>query len=359
MNLGFVVHRYDLGEGTGGYVVRLAEELCRDHDITIYAREFGSTPPAGTRAIEVPAFGGPSISTILSFPRSFEKVRLSHDVLHAQGWVAFEADVVTTHIVYGAWRATAKKHKHASSIGEMLFGSLIESQERKLLTRHAKQIIAPSQFAKYDIERLYGITENINVIPHGFAVPADLETTRTVLPAGVTRGDQVLALYAGDARKGLDPILNILAGVQNVHLLVASHSNPTRYLSAAERNMISDRVTWLGPQPNVGAWVSSVDLLVHPTIYDTFALVVAEAMAAGVPVVTSDKAGVSELIEHRQSGWIIPAGDEGALTEALNTLASDNALRERIGNSGREVARGRTWEHVAKQTLSVYERAVS
>jgi glycosyltransferase involved in cell wall biosynthesis len=82
--------------------------------------------------------------------------------------------------------------------------------------------------------------------------------------------------------------------------------------------------------------------MLHPTIYDSFGLVVAEAMAHGVPSVVSEHAGISELIEHKVSGWIVTGDAVSGFGDALAQLFSDDGLR-------------RSWDTVAEETLAAYE----
>ncbi|MBC7788770.1 MAG: glycosyltransferase [Anaerolineae bacterium] len=99
-------------------------------------------------------------------------------------------------------------------------------------------------------------------------------------------------------------------------------------------------------------------MLLHPTIYDTFAMVVAEAMAYGVPVIVSREAGIAELITHRDSGWLLST-DSSDTANALMTLQKDTALAEQLGGRGRMVAATRSWDDVALATVGAYHDAAA
>jgi len=77
------------------------------------------------------------------------------------------------------------------------------------------------------------------------------------------------------------------------------------------------------------------DLFVLPTFADCFALVVMEALAAGLPVVSTNVGGISDMVRHEQSGYVLPPGDNDALGDVLETLVSDSKHRQELGAAGR------------------------
>lgn len=351
MNVAFVVHRYDASEGTGGYVTELLPRVAREHEVTLYAADVVTPPPAGIRVVRVPAFRQPAIARILSFPRAFRRVAGTHDVVHAQGWVAEAADVVTAHIVLGAWRDAAGP-AGALSRGERIAGRLVLAGERRLL-RRAPHVIAPSRSAGDDIARWYGRTGSVHVVPHGF--------TRRDVPARDRRAfdlpdDGFVALYVGDARKGLATTIRAVAGT-DAWLMVASHSPPAPYHEIARTTGVDGRLRWAGPLADVGRAYAAADVLVHPTIYDTFGLAVAEAMVAGLPVIVSPRAGIVELLTDGEDGLV--AHDLTATTAALGRLRRDPDLRRRLGAAAQRTAAAYTWDRTAAATLSVYQQVRS
>jgi glycosyltransferase involved in cell wall biosynthesis len=224
--------------------------------------------------------------------------------------------------------------------------------------RRTGHVIVPSTLAREQIARHYGRTGEVSVVPHGFppiepsGASVDALRRRFGLPEGV-----LLALYAGDARKGLGTALAGLRAAPGWHLAIASHSPPGPDAASHDAEL-AGRAHWLGAVQDMRSLYRAADLLVHPTICDSFGLVVAEAMACGTPPVTTRQAGIAELIRHQQSGWILDQPEPGALARAMNALA-DGALRRRLGEGALAVAAQRTWDAVAAETLAVYERAAS
>src|SRR5205807_1357771 len=107
-----------------------------------------------------------------------------------------------------------------------------------------------------------------------------------------------VALYAGDARKGLAQALRAVAAAPGVGLLVATASPRVPYLAIARAESIAGRLYWAGPLSDMRVAYAAADVLLHPTIYDTFAMVVAEAVAYGLPAIVSPEAGIADLLEH-------------------------------------------------------------
>lgn len=83
------------------------------------------------------------------------------------------------------------------------------------------------------------------------------------------------------------------------------------------------------------AFVDAIDILVVPSRNDGRPLIIQEAQARGIPVVASAVGGIPELIEHEVTGLLCPAGDHAALAAAVDRLAADPALRQRLGEAGR------------------------
>ena len=359
MNLALVVHHYDRSEGTGGYVARLLPRLVRHHEVTLYAAGFHTDVPASARTVRVPALRGSAYATILSFPTAFRAVRRRHDLVHAQGWVAPAAEVVTTHIVLRAWREAARRAGVRSALGERWFGAAVERREEALV-RGARRVIAPSRKVRDELRRCYGREHGVSVLYHAFPdVSPDLPDRLKVRTAFRLPEDAFVALYVGDPRKGLEASLTAIARTPDVFLAVASRSPPKAYLARAAELGIERQVRWLGRLHDATPAYAAADALLHPTIYDAFGLVVAEAMAYGVPPVVSGEAGITELIADGESGILVPPNDPELIAAALERLAGDPALRARLARGARAVAQARTWDHVALETLAVYEDAAS
>lgn len=355
MNIGIAVHNYDSGEGTGGYTTELVPRISREHDVTLYAARVRSPVPLGVRLVRVPAIMVTAYTAILSFPAALATVRRHHDVLHAQGWVTTSADVATVHSVLAAWRELARKHGVSSRLGERLFGGFVTQREAALYRGHTRAVIAPSRRAREDLDRHYARREGVYLIPHGFRRRAAGVDGGAARRAFGVPADRVVALWMGDARKGLETAIDAIAGAPGAHLLVATHSAPARFLARASSAGCRDRVHWAAYQTKPWNAFAAADVFLYPTIYDTFGLVVAEAMDAGLVPIVTRTAGVAELLEHGTSAWLLHEPSPEAATAALRALVADPELRARLSAGARVVASRRPWDNVARETLAVYE----
>ena len=123
----------------------------------------------------------------------------------------------------------------------------------------------------------------------------------------------------------------------------------------ATRLGLDERVELTGFQENVGAELATLDVLVHASlITEGFGQVVVEGMAAGLAVVAAGAGGPAEIITQDQDGILYAPGDVHALAAALQRVATDPGLRERLGEAARRRARDFTPEVVADHVVEVY-----
>ncbi|MFQ6047591.1 MAG: glycosyltransferase family 4 protein [Gemmatimonadales bacterium] len=359
MNIGIVVHSYDPSEGTGGYTTELVPRIAEQHDVTLYAARVAAPLPDNVTLVRVPAIMTTAYTAILSFPLAFRRVRKSHDLVHAQGWVTGSADIVTAHFVLAAWRRVARHQTARSGWGERLLGGIVEQREAALFRRGCRQIIAPSRRVRDDLERFYRPTAQINVVHHGFTEPPPDVSREAARRRFALGAEELVALWVGDTRKGLGTAIEAVAKTPEARLLVATRSPRESHLAHADRLGCLSRIRWAGYLENAWPAYAAADLLLYPTVYDAFGLVVAEAMACGVPPIVPKTAGIAELIEHRRSGWLLDAPTVPEARYALQALAAEPELRARVAAGARETARARSWDRVAEETLDVYEAAAA
>jgi L-malate glycosyltransferase len=183
--------------------------------------------------------------------------------------------------------------------------------------------------------------------------------TRRALRAGLgLEDDAIMALSVGRLHsvKGFD----ILAA----SLKARSHGRKVRFFlvgDGPERLQLANRPewTWLGPRDDADQLIAASDLLVSPSRSEGLPQTVLQAMRAGVPVLATQVGGIPELIQHAQTGWLIPPESAEALSEALVHLLGSPQTRRQLGLAGqrRILEKGLTQESMLKAAASWYARS--
>lgn len=199
-------------------------------------------------------------------------------------------------------------------------------------SRRPRAVLCCSQREANDVATLYGTAPSLlHVVPNGFdpAVfrpqPAEVRTaTRAAM--GAAPDDVVLLLMANELhRKGFGPLVQAVAqlGDPRLRVAVVGRADLGPYAGELARLGLTDRVAWHGPTSDAAAWYAGADALVLPTQYEPFGLVIVEALATGLPVLTTRLAGGSVAVQPGVNGLLqIDPYDvaelAGLLCQALN-----------------------------------------
>lgn len=204
--------------------------------------------------------------------------------------------------------------------------------ERKMFASpQLKAVICNSHMVKREIQNYFGLPdERLHVIYSGIDSneyhPGLRQQYRqaTRQQLGVEEATTVF-LYVGSgfARKGLAVAMQALARVPDAQLwVVGKDKHTSRYQKLAAQLGLAERIRFLGGQQDVKPYYGAADALVLPTLYDPFPNVALEAMACGLPVISSEKSGAAELLRQGESGFIVPATDTQAVAAAMLRLCS-------------------------------------
>jgi glycosyltransferase involved in cell wall biosynthesis len=112
------------------------------------------------------------------------------------------------------------------------------------------------------------------------------------------------------------------------------------------------------PQTRLFEAFEAADILVFPTLSDGFGMVIAEAMAHGLPVITTDRAGAVDLV-NKDNGLIVPAADPQALTDALRWCIDNRERLQGMRAPALTAARGRQWEHFRQDLIAALNTGLS
>jgi glycosyltransferase involved in cell wall biosynthesis len=163
-----------------------------------------------------------------------------------------------------------------------------------------------------------------------------------------------------EQQKGFDVLLRALRDVDSATLVVVGDGSERQHLQALARSLgVEGRVHWHGWSEDARSFLRSFDLLVVPSRFEGFPLVVLEAHLAETAVVATDVGSVAEAVLDGETGLLVPPDDAEALTLAIRRLLGDPDLRRRLAVRGRRLVLDRfTAEHMAREFRSLYDEVL-
>ncbi|MBL8511236.1 MAG: glycosyltransferase family 4 protein [Betaproteobacteria bacterium] len=234
--------------------------------------------------------------------------------------------------------------------------------ERAMYTSpQLKAVICISEMVRQDVLRHFPVDPaKLHVIYSGVdsarfspvSDPTEKAATRASL--GIPR-EAPMALFVGSGfeRKGLAAFLAALAACPGVTgVVVGKDKHSARYQAQATRLGLQGRVMFTGGVTDTRPYYRAADVFVLPTIYEPFGLVCLEAMACGLPVVTSTAAGAAEVITPGVNGFVTEATDVAAISHAINTVLQAPAMRD----AARAAALAFTHEAMAARYVALYRQ---
>ena len=368
----------------------LVEGLCEDHQVSVFSHTIEGIDLSKIKHYKVPAVTRPKFlayitflvsSTIMLTILSLFRKR-SFDIIHSAGCCcAFSTDVITSHFCEKEGLRLEKSNiiemPHKSiwqklkALDHSIYRRLAAFVEGVIIGRNSpKALIVVSQSMKREFVRHYGdAAESIIVIPNGVDLkmfnPANRPLYRDSLRQkhGISRSDLVLIFAGGDwERKGVPYIIEALSLLTrpDVKLLIIGSGDEKLYSQLAELKQVRERIIFVSHSSVLWEYYAASDVFVFPTKYEPFGLVIVEAMASGLPVITSRVAGVADFITDGVNGLLLrEPSDVNDLAAKIELLLPDAKLRKTMGERARETAENLSWDRVAQKTIDVYNRILS
>lgn len=226
--------------------------------------------------------------------------------------------------------------------------------------READAVVVPTQAVADELVRHVRPARPVRVVGEGVSgdldLPADADDRAVALD--LPGGPYLVTLATVEPRKGLDVLLDALArpSAPRVPLLVVGQPGwgGVDVSGRAAELGLGDRVRLLGrlPDADLAVVLARATALVVPSRAEGFGLPVLEAMAAGVPVVSSDAPALAEV--GGGATVTVPVGDAAALADALAELVSSESLRESLVDAGRKRAGDYSWAAAAERLWGLY-----
>jgi glycosyltransferase involved in cell wall biosynthesis len=377
VKLGIVIPEFQKQGGTERCIASLAEALSRrGHNLVIFSHRRNPTIVPEAHWRRVPMLERPHILRFFSFFLANPVLRMLAagrgeriDALLSTGPDVLHPDVTAFHCCATtvAENLNCEPRKNGDSgrfrrWANLVTYRLVALLESYVVRRGARKVVAVSWALKCDLLDACNVPEaRLSVIHDGVDIdtfqPCSREQRvemRTIL--GLP-SDAKIVLFVGHnwERKGLERLVDALILVcrspmlLHPFLLVVGGTRAEAVQTYARQHLIG-QVKFLGMRDDLDRIYPAADVLVLPSILESFGLPVLEAMACGIPAVVSRSAGVAELITDGVDGVLLDdPTDPQELAAKLKLLLDDPSLRLRIGEAARRTAEKHSWDLIAEQ----------
>lgn len=238
--------------------------------------------------------------------------------------------VLMTDVTPAQYDRLGKRYQHAPDRNPAL--RAIKHLVNRWNFHLASALIPYSSWTRDSLVHDYGVpAERVHVIPPG------VDTTRWRPAQHRRRSDRVRLLFVGGnfERKGGALLLEVFRHLR-LHERAELHIVTREPVPQASGIVVHRGLH--NNSPELQALYQQADIFVLPTLADCFSWVAIEAMATGLPVITTAVGGIPDIVEHGRTGYLLPPGDGRELGATLRRLLDDGALRAAMGRAGRERA---------------------
>lgn len=353
------------------YCAELATRLCRDHDIHLFTCEADDVPRDQLTVHRVRARQKPFLALFAQFYWQTSRMirRDDFDIVHTIGGITARQNLVTAQYCQYAW-GNAILNEPGARDGVTAYHRFMWRmngyfEKRAMTSAETLGISANSQRTKTDLIRFYGCDPaKVVVIYNGVDTarfsPENSRLRREIRGRYGISEAALVVLFVGEyRRKGLATVIDALGKLADprLHLLAVGRGDSAHYAALAARAGISGQVTLAAPARDIEQVFGAADLFAFPTYYEPFGMVITEAMASGLPVITSRRAGASEMITDGVSGVLLDQpGDAGELADKIGLLAQNERLRTDMETRARPAVSGYSWADVTEDTLRLYHK---
>jgi UDP-glucose:(heptosyl)LPS alpha-1,3-glucosyltransferase len=356
------------GGGAETYSIRVVEQLAGRHDVHVFAQKIEHEWPGVTyHHVPCPRAKPRWINQLWYAWWTWRATRRGFDVVHSHE-NTWHGDVQTIHVKPVRSNLLAGRSGMALALRWLKIATSprlvanLRLETARFAVRPRRSVVLTSEALRSQAVAAYpAAAPMMSVITPGVNLPVDgpsrAEARRLL---GLPQSGALVLFVANDyARKGLDALLAAMAGLPEGSMLMAV-GNPRDIPVYAERARalgLGETVHFLGAMKDVGLAYRAATVLAHPTLDDTFAMVVLEAMAHGLPVVVSGPAhcGISSLLEGGVNAMLLddPRNDR-LLAAHLRKLLTEPEYAQSLSREGRRFAEGHTWEEAARRYEALY-----
>jgi len=375
IRIGLIFNRYRSDGGTERITSSIFDALAEDDvEWIVLTRRWGGSVPPNVRVIECRPFAVGRRWRLQAFAHALERQlrTLSVDFVQSQVHLP-QADIFRADGgVHAEWLAQRRRAATPLKRWWRQFGSYHReklSMERQMYASgRLKAVICNSPMVRDDIERNFpNCRARLPVIENGIDVARFKRDERA---RGIGRDTRARLAIRDDApvfafvgsgfeRKGLATAIAALAHVpEPAHLIVIGRDTRMRqYRRLARAHKVGKSVHFMGIRDDVRPYLWAADALIHPALYEAFGIVIAEAMAAGLPVLASRRTGAAlSMLAGPETGCTLDALDVSGFGDAMTEVANrGEAERQRARAICENIAQGYSIERMRGELLDFYD----
>lgn len=376
MNICIAHLRHAYSGGAERYLNYLAQGLCeRGHDVTIACRSHAEAPHPNVEFALLRKFAIGSAWRHWAFARSLEQFiardKTRFDAVFALGRTWSQDIVRVSGGCHQTWVNNLPGTEQASGLPYKDRVKL-RLEARSFAPGAYRKVICNSDMVRRDVIRRHAVPEHaIEVIYNGVDLERFNPRHRDTVGAEIRREagfskDNVVFVFLGTGfeRKGLDIALRAFAQAAHDHtemrLLIAGRDSTSAIYEQLSRELqIDNQVVFLGERLDAQACLTAGDVLVLPTRYDPFANVTIEALACGLPVITSDTNGGSEIMPSEAVGTVLSM-DENIIANLAQAMRewNDPGRIEKASLAARSVAEQHGIDNKLDAAIKLIEEVV-
>ncbi len=364
MKLAIVRQTYNPNGGAERFVSRALNVLAQDTslDVTLIARQWEDAAGWNTLTINPPfrnhitresGFAGEAAAHFAQFDIVQSHERIPGATIFRAG----DGVHATWLMQYG--RILSPLARWAQSLSR--YHRYILQAEAQMFTHpQLRKVICNSRMVRDDIARRFALADDkLTVIYNGVDTvqfSPDVRTLSQRDTLGIPLHAPVLAYVgSGFSRKGVATALRAIVPHPDVWLLVAGRDkHARRFEKLAQTLGVASRVRFLGPVADVREVYGTADALILPTLYDPFPNVCVEALACGLPLLTSHGCGAAEWIEEGKNGWVRDALDVAGYQQAIAHWLAGRQRGTDYAAAARATAEPYTLDRMAKELQALY-----
>jgi UDP-glucose:(heptosyl)LPS alpha-1,3-glucosyltransferase len=376
----------DRHHGTERIIAEWVSRLTSSFEVHLYSQHVAELDLSGITWHRIPKFPGPHLLNYLWWFGANHLWRwwdhhvrnLRYQLVFSPGINCLDADVISVHVVFAEYcrRERAALALRNQSIRywprllhRRLYYELIMALERRVYANHRNRLILIAKKTAQELQKSFGRNDNPAVVYTGLAHDVFNPENRSRLrqnsrkDEGLSEDDFCLLLIGnGWKNKGLPVVLASLQWLKDlpVRLMVVGKDDSSPYEILTREYGVEKSVRFLPPRSDVIYYYSAADAVVGPSLEDTFALPTVEAMACGLPVITSVANGASELIVNGRDGLLLSNAEDAAeLAASIRLLCNDKHLRHQLGQNASRAVAHLNWEESSLMISRILEEVLA